>query len=124
MTDEWKALYEAAMSAVRYAELPGGMTMGEVAAAVMGKSGRIYTGVCIDTACSLGMCAERNALGTMFTRGEYEFTRVVAVYQDGAILPPCGACREFMLQTGQNPEIMLGEHETVRLEALMPSGWQ
>jgi len=125
MTNEWKTLYDAAMAVVCYKELPGGMTLGQVAAAVQGKSGKIYTGVCIDTACSLGMCAERNAISTMFTRGEYEFTRVVAVYQDGAVLPPCGACREFMLQTGmEDAQILISEKEAVRLADLMPARWR
>ncbi|MEB3363090.1 cytidine deaminase [Lactobacillus sp. R2/2] len=38
------------------------MEAGGVAAAVMTESGNIYTGVCVDTACGLGVCAERNAL--------------------------------------------------------------
>ena len=40
----------------------GYIEAGQVAAALMTKSGNIYTGICIDTACSLGMCAERNAI--------------------------------------------------------------
>lgn len=35
---------------------------GDVAAAILTKQGNIYVGVCIDTACTLGMCAERNGL--------------------------------------------------------------
>lgn len=66
-----------------------------------GRSGRIYTGICIDTNSSLGMCAERNAISTMFTRWEYEVEKVVAVYEDGTVFPPCGACREMMRQPGR-----------------------
>lgn len=55
------------------------MYVGEVAASVITIKGKIYTGVCIDTSSSLGMCAERNALSTMLANGEYEVERVLSV---------------------------------------------
>ena len=53
----------------------GYIEAGQVAAALMTKSGNIYTGICIDTACSLGMCAERNAIAHMLTCGESEIRK-------------------------------------------------
>lgn len=52
------------------------MCSGSVGAAVCTKQGRIFTGVCVDTDCSLGMCAERNALSTMITAGEFDIDMV------------------------------------------------
>ena len=69
-----------------------------VAAAVESESGKIYAGVCVDTACTLGICAERNAMFNMLTRGENAIKRVIAVSSKGKAMPPCGACREFMAQ--------------------------
>ena len=46
------------------------------------------------------MCAERNALSTMIANGENEVDKVLSVYKDGTAMPPCGACREFMMQLG------------------------
>ena len=43
---------------------------GGVAAAIESGSGKIYTGVCVDTACTLGICAERNAIFHMLADGE------------------------------------------------------
>lgn len=51
-----------------------------------------------DTACSLGMCAERNAIANMITNGENGICRLIAVDRNGKAIPPCGACREFMVQ--------------------------
>ena len=45
---------------------------GGVAAAVLSSSGRAYTGVCVDTCSTLGICAERNAIFNMLTNGEQE----------------------------------------------------
>lgn len=124
MTKEWKELYDAARSVIAAKELSKNMFVGEVGAAVLSSKGNIYTGVCIDTACSLGFCAERNALSTMFTNGEYEIVKVCAVYKDGSIMPPCGACREFMIQMGEMAKdievLVSNDGRTVHLAQLMP----
>lgn len=124
MTKEWKELYDAARSVIAAKELSKNMFVGEVGAAVLSSKGNIYTGVCIDTACSLGFCAERNALSTMFTNGEYEIVKVCAVYKDGSVMPPCGACREFMIQMGETAKdievLVSNDGRTVHLAQLMP----
>ena len=48
-------------------------------AAILSKSGTIYTGVCIDTCSTLGICAERNAIFNMVTNGEQEIKKVLAI---------------------------------------------
>ena len=69
-----------------------------MAAAIESASGKIYVGVCIDGACTLGICAERNAIFNMITNGEDAMKRVIAINWDGKAMPPCGACRELMSQ--------------------------
>lgn len=71
---------------------------GEVAAALLTDKGNVYTGVCIDTPCSMGFCAEHAAIAAMITAGESRIIKAVAVYKDGGIIPPCGRCREFIYQ--------------------------
>ena len=71
---------------------------GEVAAVLVSASGRVYTGVCIDTACSLGFCAEHAAVAEMLKARESEIALVVAVSAKYGILLPCGRCREMMWQ--------------------------
>ena len=95
---EWERLYDCAKKAVNPKKISEQICSGGVGAAVVSNKGNIYTGVCIDTDCSLGMCAERNAISTMITNGEFEVKMVVAVDKKGNVLPPCGACREFMMQ--------------------------
>ena len=56
-------------------EISDHMEAGGVAAAVLSESGKVYTGVCVDTACTLGVCAERNALFNMITNGESKILR-------------------------------------------------
>ena len=70
---------------------------GSVAAAILARSGRVYTGICIDTACSMGFCAEHAAVAEMLKARESEIACVVAVTAAG-IIAPCGRCRELMWQ--------------------------
>ena len=102
------------------------MCSGGVGAAVLSAKGNVYTGVCIDTDCSLGMCAERNAISTMITNGEFAIQMVVAVDKNGQVLPPCGACREFMMQLHNANEIQVlvdNAGTVVPLSALMPHSY-
>ena len=124
MNNEWKRLYDIAMKKINPHEISKNMYVGGVAATVLTKRGNIYTGICIDTSSSLGMCAERNALSTMLANGESEVDKVLAVYKDGTVMPPCGACREFMMQLGNNSgEIQVlinNDGKCVTLSSLIP----
>ena len=66
-----------------------------IVAAVESISGNIYFGVYVDIACTLGVCAERNAIFHMVTHGEYAMKRVIAIDRDGMLLS-CGVCRKLM----------------------------
>ncbi len=68
MEQIWTELYNTAMSVIKPREVSRIIEAGGVAAAVQAKSGNIYKGVCVDTACTLGVCAERNAIFNMITK--------------------------------------------------------
>lgn len=95
--DIWDKLYASAKSVRGARKVSPFIEAGSVAAAILTKSGNIYTGVCIDTPCSLGMCAERNAIANMITNGESEVEKLVVVMPDGNVGMPCGACRELLM---------------------------
>lgn len=125
----WDDLYKAAKAVQNGREISERIYAGGVAAAIESVSGRIYTGVCVDTACTLGICAERNAMFHMITCGESEIRRVLAIMPDGSTGAPCGACREFMAQLMpgryQDVEIMLdyAARKIVTLGELTPHWW-
>ncbi len=125
----WNRLYSEAMKVINPRKISEWVEAGGVAAAVETASGNIYTGVCVDGACTLGICAERNAIFNMITNGESEIRRVIAVNWDGKAMPPCGACRELMTQimpeSYGNIEIMLDYESgrTVTLGELTPEWW-
>ena len=94
----WQDMYDAAKAVLKEKVISDFVTAGGVSAAVLSKSGKIYTGVCIDTASTLGICAERNAIFNMITNGEYEIDRVLCIPPMEGKGAPCGACRELMVQ--------------------------
>jgi len=98
---------------------------GGVAAALVTTAGHVYTGICIDTACSLGFCAEHAAVAEMLKSRESEITSIVAVDADRRVLAPCGRCRELLWQVNSRnaqTRVILGPGTTAALSALLPRG--
>lgn len=125
----WTELYQAAKAVLNPRQISEYVSCGEVAAAILSGSGRIYTGVCLDTACTLGVCAERSAIFNMITNGEQEIQKVLCILPNGKNGAPCGACRELMVQLMpgryHNIEIMMdyATGRTVTLGELTPAWW-
>ena len=124
----WKELLNKAKEVQNPRDVSDSIDAGGVAAAILSSNGNIYTGVCIDTACSIGMCAERNALSTMITNGESQIEKVVCIGSKGNIMLPCGVCREFMMQldkNNRNAEILLDFEKSniITLDKLLPNWW-
>lgn len=129
MEKVWEDLYKAAKNVQNPREVSERIYAGGVATAIEASSGKIYTGVCVDTSCTLGICAERNAIFNMITNGDSEVKRVLAIMSDGKTGAPCGACRELMTQlmpkSYQHVEIMLDykKEKVVTLGKLTPEWW-
>ena len=128
VSDPWERLYTAAKNVINPRVVSPFIEAGGVGAAIMTAAGNIYTGVCIDTACTLGMCAERNAIANMITNGESKIAKVVAIGPDGKVGSPCGACREYMMQLDKDSgdiEILLDleTKKTITLRELIPDWW-
>jgi len=124
--EDFGTLYRFARSVVNPRKLSDDAEAGGVGAAILTASGNIYTGVCIDTACSMGFCAEHAAAAAMVTAGENQVVRMVAVDWDGRIMAPCGRCREFIRQLHpQNceAEVLVAEG-SIKLQDLLPFDWR
>lgn len=127
MTAEFERLYAAARAVVNPRVLSEYAEAGGVGAAIETQAGHIYTGVCIDTACSMGFCAEHAAAAAMLTAGENRIRRVIAVGADGQIMPPCGRCREVLtaLADGnRQARVMVDEKTELPLGELLPWDWK
>ena len=125
----WKTMYDNAKAVQNGRNISDYVEAGGVAAAILSESGKIYTGVCVDTASTLGICAERNAIFNMLTHGENRISKVLAVMPNGKTGAPCGACRELMVQLMpegyKDIQIVLDyeQEKIVTLGTLTPEWW-
>lgn len=106
----------------------GDRLFGDVAASLVTADGNVHSGVCIDTPCGTGFCAEHSAVAAMVTAGEYRIATIVAVWRDERsrlhVLPPCGRCREFLRQidpANLDTTVVLGRQHAVSLRDLLPA---
>ena len=120
---DFEVLCSSARGVLNPRRLSESAEAGGVGAALLASDGSIYTGVCIDTGSSLGFCAEHAAAAAMVTAGANRVLRMVAVLWDGSVIPPCGRCREFIIQLhpdNLDAEVMVAEHRVVTLRELLP----
>ena len=126
MMKTFEELCEIARRTLKPRRLSRSSSAGEVAAALLTDGGNVYTGVCIDTPCSMGFCAEHAAAAAMVTAGENRIVRLVAVFSNGTPGAPCGRCREFLCQLrdeNRRCEVLLDGGRIVTLGDLLPHNW-
>ena len=101
--------------------------MGYVGAALVTEDGNVFTGVNISLMCGIGFCAEHSAVAEMVRNGETRIAKIVATTAKGAILPPCGRCRELLYQIDErnlDALVLVGEGTRRPLRELLPDNWQ
>jgi len=119
-------LYEKALNVSAKRQLSEDSSCGGVGAVLLTASGKIFTGICLDCPCGIGFCAEHSAVVEMLKSGESEIAEIVAVLSDGKILPPCGRCRELLMQISpenKNTLVHLSENKSKKLSELLPESY-
>lgn len=96
----------------------------KVGAALLGKSGKIYTGCNVENAAYTPTnCAERTAIFKAVSEGEREFTAIAVVGGVGdklsEVCAPCGVCRQVLAEfCDSNLRIILGKPEKITVSTL------
>lgn len=92
---------------------------------VLSDSGKIYDGACLESTISAGVCAERIAIGSMFTNETYSSKIVSVVILDPVPEPqeystnPCGLCRHVIWEYGTHKTtIICGQYIQLK------NGWK
>ena len=79
-----------------------------VGAALLGKSGRVYTGCNVENAVyPLCTCAERVAVVKAVSKGEREFVALAVVTENGG--SPCGSCRQTLREFGEDTVVLIAD---------------
>ena len=121
-TEFYRSLMASAVAAREYANSPySGYRVG---AALLGKSGKLYTGCNVENAgYTPTNCAERTAVFKAVSEGEREFTAIaVAGGMGDSIDPactPCGVCRQVLAEfCAADMPVILGTPEEMRVLTL------
>ena len=99
-----------------------------VGAALLGVSGKIYTGVNVENASyPLCMCAERTAIFKAVSEGEREFHAIAIASENGG--SPCGGCRQVLSEFGLDIQVITVDRDgninlDTRVEDLLPSAFK
>ena len=104
--EEKRSLISLANEARRYAYAP--YSNYQVGAALRTKSGRIFTGVNVESAAyPTTTCAERVAIYKAVSEGEREFDVIAVVTENGG--SPCGSCRQVMAEFGLKTRVLIAD---------------
>lgn len=119
---DWEALRTAARDAMSRAYAPySGFPVG-VAALV--DDGRTIVGCNVENASyGLGLCAECGLVSQLAATGGGRLTHFTCVDGRGAVLVPCGRCRQLLYEFG-GPELVLETPDGFRtLDEMLPQAF-
>lgn len=125
-----QALLDAAAAARLNAHAPYSRFL--VGAAVLDKSGQVISGCNVENA-SYGLtnCAERTAFFAAIASGRKagDFTHIAVTGDTPGPIPPCGACRQVMMEMGGPDLVVLltnlkGDIERTTAAALLPGAFR
>jgi cytidine deaminase len=120
----WTPLLEAAWQARDHAHAP--YSRFQVGAALLTRDGKVFGGCNVENAAyPVCLCAERGALSAAVAAGLRPggLLAAVVVTDVAALTPPCGACRQALVEfAGELPILLANRHtrELHRLEQLLP----
>jgi cytidine deaminase len=127
-----KALIQAAIDTLPFSYSP--YSDFKVAAALLSKEGKVYTGCNIESASyTPSNCAERTAFFKAVSEGVREFEAIAIVGGKKGILddycPPCGVCRQVMMEfcSPRDFKVILAkapdDYKEFTLEEILPLGF-
>lgn len=126
MRKKREELIEAALRAKKMAYMP--YSNFPVGAAILAASGNIYTGCNVENASyGLTICAERVAVCKAISEGEKSFLALAVAGDLNHPTPPCGACRQFLIEFQEDLEILLITDEEIvekSLQELLPHNFK
>jgi cytidine deaminase len=117
-TIDWDALAAAATEAARHAYAPYSKL--HVGAAAVTDAGDIVVGCNVENVSyGLTLCAECVLVGNQRLAGSSRIVALACRSDDGAVLTPCGRCRQILLEAG-GPDLLV---DGVRIAELLPGAF-
>ena len=89
----------------------------KVGAALVGESGKVYHGCNVENSSyGLCVCAERSAVARAVADGERRFKGIVIATQSEPPSPPCGMCRQTLVEFAADLPVVLVNDKGARVE--------
>lgn len=123
MRSEYQRLVKDAIAAKKRAHAP--YSRFRVGAALLASSGRVYVGCNIEISTyALTICAERTAIFKAISEGDRNFKAIAVVSDDPGYTPPCGACRQVLMDLAGNIDFLMvngkGNVKVLKMNKLLP----
>jgi len=117
LSSEDKSLVEEARAIIRKRFKEG---VHHIGSALRTKSGQVFVGVHLEGYIGrVAVCGEAIAIGHAATAGDTDIDTIVAVTEEGRVVPPCGICRELI--SDYSPEAKIIVEEENELKAVLVS---
>ena len=119
---DWEALTERAREAMAHAYAP--YSHYPVGAAALVEDGRTVAGCNVENAAyGVALCAECGLVSQLHLTGGGRLTHFVCVDGAGAVLMPCGRCRQLLFENG-GPDLLLMTVSGVRrMDEVLPDAF-
>ncbi|MER6143523.1 cytidine deaminase [Streptomyces sparsogenes] len=119
---DWEALRAQARDVMSRAYAP--YSHYPVGAAALVDDGRTVTGCNVENAAyGVALCAECGLVSALFASGGGRLTAFTCCDRDGAVLMPCGRCRQLLWEHG-GPELQVDTASGIRpLAELLPDAF-
>jgi cytidine deaminase len=119
---DWEALRAEAVAAMRHAYAPySGYPVG---AAGVVDDGRVVSGCNVENAAyGVALCAECGMVSQLHVTGGGRLTHVVCVDGDGAVIMPCGRCRQLLSENGGADMLLWTVSGVKRMGEVLPDAF-
>lgn len=100
----------------------------KVGAALLTKDGKIYQGCNVENVSyGLSNCAERTAIFKAISEGDHELEAIAVIADSPTPVPPCGACRQVILEFNPKMKVILsnlqGDVSETTIDQLLPGAF-
>ncbi|MEE1756197.1 cytidine deaminase [Streptomyces sp. SP18CS02] len=119
---DWEALRTIARDAMSRAYAP--YSRYPVGAAAVVDDGRVVTGCNVENASyGIGLCAECGLVSQLQATGGGRLTHFACVDGRGAVLVPCGRCRQLLFEFGGGELLLDTPDGVLTLDAMLPQAF-
>ena len=119
---DWETLREAAVEVMGRAYAP--YSHYPVGAAARVEDGRVVVGCNVENAAyGVALCAECGMVSSLHASGGGRLTHAICVDGQGAVIMPCGRCRQLLFENGGPTLLLMTVSGIRRMDEVLPDAF-